>query len=162
MNKKIGLGGGCHWCTEAVFASLKGVQNAEQGWIASKPPQDWFSEAVMVHYDPAVITLKELIEIHLHTHASTANHPMRNKYRSAVYVFDEDDMGKAHQAIRELQPGFEKPVITQVLPFADFKASLPEHVNYYYSNPAKPFCTLYINPKLQMMRRKFSKLMTDT
>ena len=161
MIKKIRLGGGCHWCTEAVFATLTGVQNIEQGWIASKPPQDWFSEAVLVHYDPVIITLKDLIEIHLHTHSSTSNHSMRNKYRSAVYVFNDDDKTEAQQAIQDLQPQFEQPIITQVLPFSDFKASLPEYVNYYYSNPDKPFCTLYINPKLQLLRTKFRKLMAN-
>ena len=158
MIKKIGLGGGCHWCTEAVFASLKGIQNVEQGWIASKPPQDWFSEAVLVHFDPAVITLKDLVEIHLHTHASTSHHSMRHKYRSAVYVFDEEDRESVQQSIAKLQPDFDEPIITQVLPFADFKLSLPEHLNYYYSNPEKPFCTLYINPKLQLLKTKFARL----
>ena len=161
MIKKIGLGGGCHWCTEAVFATLTGIQNVEQGWIASKPPQDWFSEAVLVHYDPAIITLKDLIEIHLHTHSSTSNHSMRNKYRSAVYVLNDDDKTEVQQAIQGLQPQFEQPIITQILPFSDFKASLLEHVNYYYSNPDKPFCTLYINPKLKLLRTKFKKLMAD-
>src|SRR3954451_12716902 len=88
---KIGFGGGCHWCTEAVFLSLKGVEQVEQGWIASQPPYDAFSEAVVVTYDPLVITLTDLITIHLHTHASTSNHSMRQKYRSAVYWFDAEE-----------------------------------------------------------------------
>ncbi len=156
--KKIGLGGGCHWCTEAVFASLKGVLEVQQGWIASAAPDDAFSEAVTVTYNPAIITLKDLIEIHLHTHSSTANHSMRHKYRSAVYWFDEEDEQKAGEAIVVLQPDFELPIITAVLPFVSFKENIPEQLNYYYSDPKRPFCKLYIDPKLQLLRQKFGKL----
>lgn len=158
MIKKIGFGGGCHWCTEAVFASLKGVQNVAQGWIASTIPNDAFSEAVVVFYDDAVISLADLTEIHLHTHASASLHSMRDKYRSAIYYFDESDRSEAKQIITKLQADFEQPVITQVLAFVDFKSSLPEHINYYYSNPEKPFCALYIQPKIQLLKNKFSRL----
>lgn len=75
--KKIGFGGGCHWCTEAVFQSLKGVKSVQQGWIASKNEHFEFSEAVIVDFDPSSIPLKVLIEIHLHTHKSTSEHSMR-------------------------------------------------------------------------------------
>jgi len=74
MTKKIGFGGGCHWCTEAYFQSLKGVEEVEQGWISAVTPNEAFSEAVIVHYDEHVIALNILISIHLHTHASTKNH----------------------------------------------------------------------------------------
>src|SRR3954452_6850355 len=148
MNKtsyhKIGLGGGCHWCTEAVFLSLKGVQQVEQGWIASQPPYDAFSEAVVVTYDTAIITLADLIAIHLHTHASTSNHSMRHKYRSAVYWFNAAEELLIKKIIVGLQSHFSNPIITQVLPFSNFKLSLPHYRNYYYANPEKPFCTLYI------------------
>jgi len=161
MYKKVGLGGGCHWCTEAVFASLKGVQTTEQGWIASQLPYDAFSEAVIVTYNPTIISLKDLIHIHLHTHSSTSHHSMRDKYRSVVYWFDAEDKREIMSMLTELQSDFEQPIITQVLPFADFRLSLPEHLNYYYSNKEKPFCKLYINPKIQMLRKKFSMLTND-
>jgi peptide-methionine (S)-S-oxide reductase len=154
--KQIGLGGGCHWCTEAVFASLKGVKKVEQGWIASTSPNDAFSEAVIVTYDPQIITLKNLIHIHLHTHASTSNHSMRHKYRSAVYWFYRTDKEDAEAAIASLQPDFDEPLVTQILPFVSFKTSVPDQLNYYYSNPEKPFCKVYINPKLQFLREQFS------
>ena len=86
---RIGFGGGCHWCTEAVFESIKGVQKVEQGFITPEGEEDSFSEAVIVHYDPSQIALKDLIEIHLWTHKSTSEHSMRGKYRSAVYAFDQ-------------------------------------------------------------------------
>jgi len=70
--EKIAMGGGCHWCTEAVFQSLKGVQLVEQGFIASHGNSDKFSEGVIVHFDPHLIPLEVLIEIHLHTHQCTS------------------------------------------------------------------------------------------
>ncbi|MEM9076169.1 MAG: peptide-methionine (S)-S-oxide reductase [Bacteroidota bacterium] len=77
---KIGLGGGCHWCTEAVFSSLNDVIRVEQGFISSNE-ESAFSEAVIVHYDSNAISLKDLVGIHLYTHKSTSDHSMRAKYR---------------------------------------------------------------------------------
>lgn len=88
--QKIGFGGGCHWCTEAVFQNLKGVNHVAQGWIASDENNTAFSEAVVVEFNPPKINLKTLIEIHLATHKSTSNHSMRKKYRSAIYVFSKE------------------------------------------------------------------------
>ena len=156
--KKLGLGGGCHWCTEAVFASFVGIGNVQQGWINSLFPNDTFSEAVIVDYNEEMTSLKDLIHIHLLTHSATSNHSMRNKYRSAIYYFTEKDRLEIESILKELQVGFDQPIITLLLPFKDFRPSLPEHLNYYYSNPEKPFCQLYINPKLQMLREKFKHL----
>ncbi len=85
---KIGFGGGCHWCTEAVFQSLMGVIKVEQGWISAEGTED-FHEAIILHFNSDIISLKKLIEVHLYTHNSTSNHSMRIKYRSAVYAFTE-------------------------------------------------------------------------
>jgi len=89
MNSKIALGGGCHWCTEAVFQSIRGVVSVEQGYIASTEPNSSFSEAVIVSYDPLTLDIKSLIDIHIRTHSSTSTHRLRDKYRSAVYFFSE-------------------------------------------------------------------------
>ncbi len=117
---KIALGGGCHWCTEAVFQSLKGVNKVEQGFVASNGVNDTYSEAVIVHYDKTEISLKDLISIHLYTHESTSDHSMRGKYRSAVYVFQEKEIEKAAQILIELQDDFEKMLVTCVYPFKAF------------------------------------------
>ncbi|MDP5231207.1 MAG: peptide-methionine (S)-S-oxide reductase, partial [Cellulophaga sp.] len=93
--EEIGFGGGCHWCTEAVFQNLKGISNVSQGWIASDKNNTAFSEAVIVEFDSHKIDLKTLIQIHLQTHKSTSNHSMRKKYRSAVYTFSEDQQKQA-------------------------------------------------------------------
>lgn len=153
---KIALGGGCHWCTEAVFQSLEGVGKVEQGFVASEGKNHSFSEAVIVHFDPKVISLKYLIEIHLHTHKSASNHSMRLKYRSAVYTFSKQQAGEAEAILAGLQSEFENPLITKVYPFKIFKHSDDQFKNYYFKNPKKPFCKTFIDPKLRLLLDKFS------
>ncbi|EDP94799.1 peptide-methionine (S)-S-oxide reductase [Kordia algicida OT-1] len=157
MIQKIAFGGGCHWCTEAVFQSLIGVQNVAQGWVQSTGENDSFSEAVIVTFDVNEIPLKVLVEIHLRTHKSTVQHSMRKKYRSAVYFYDKVQQIEVTDILSELQTNFEDNIITQVLPFVAFKASREEITNYYYSNPKKPFCEQFINPKLKLLLTAFSE-----
>jgi len=149
------FGGGCHWCTEAVFQALKGVLAVEQGFACSDPPTDSWSEAVLVTFDPGVIPLEVLVEIHLRTHASTSAHKMRGKYRSAVYVSDGGGAADVAAILQRLQHGFEDPLVTQVLRLAGFKRSEARFWNYYASNPRKPFCRTYIDPKLSLLRNRY-------
>lgn len=159
---KIGLGGGCHWCTEAVFQALAGVSKVEQGFIRSEPPEDNWSEAVIVTFDPVVLPLESLIEIHLRTHSSTSQHKMRGKYRSAVYVYDAGTGVKVGRILRDLQRGFEEPLVTNVLSLAGFKSSDERFRNYYESNPDRPFCKTYIDPKLALLRNRYGGVLRDT
>ena len=154
---KIGLGGGCHWCTEAVFQSLKGVHKVEQGFVASDGAYSSFSEAVIVHFDEMIISLKNLISIHLHTHESTSQHSMRNKYRSAVYHFNDKDQISSTQILKEVQKDFDKKIITGVFSFREFKPSDEMSRDYYFSDTEKPFCTTYITPKLKLLLSQFSE-----
>lgn len=153
---KIGFGGGCHWCTEAVYQSLLGVKNVQQGWIASTGENQALSEAVVLEFNPETIDLKTLIAIHLHTHSSTSNHPMRKKYRSAIYMFSKEQEIEAKQVLLDLQKDFEKPLITQVLPYVEFKLNTENFLDYYYSNPEKGFCKNWINPKLKLLLQEFT------
>lgn len=157
---KIVFGGGCHWCTEAVFQSLVGVLEVEQGFVASIDENKAFSEAVIVHFDTAKISIGVLIEIHLHTHRSTSNHSMRKKYRSAIYTFSEAQKNTVTAQLELLQLQFQNQLVTQVLPFDRFIASRAQIQNYYYENPKKPFCESFINPKLLTLLHKFS-IFTD-
>ena len=154
---KIAFGGGCHWCTEAVFQSLIGVSKVEQGFVASIGTNNSFSEAVIVHFNSKAISLKVLIEIHVCTHRSRSNHTMRSKYRSAVYVFSEAQKQESEQILKSIQNVFENRLITQVMNFNSFKASREQIQNYYYENPKKPFCENFINPKLKVLLKQFSK-----
>ncbi len=155
--EKIALGGGCHWCTEAVFQSLIGVAEVEQGYVASIADHSSFSEAVIVHFNSEVIALKQLIEIHLHTHKSISMHSMRGKYRSAVYTFSEIQKEKAESIIDDFQPEFKNKLITKVYSFNSFKASREQLHNYYLKDPQKPFCKTFIAPKLKMLLKQFSE-----
>jgi peptide-methionine (S)-S-oxide reductase len=155
--KKIGFGGSCHWCTEAIFSSLHGVSAVEQGWIASEAEDASFSEAVIVSYNAEVVNLKTLVAVHLYTHSCTSEHIMRTKYRSAIYVLTDEDRLAAMAEIRILQLEFSKPVITRVLPFKSFKSNTTDYLNYYYKDPAKPFCENIVNPKLRLLLQKFKK-----
>ena len=155
--QKVGFGGGCHWCTEAVFQSIIGVVEVAQGFIASSNKEASFSEAVIVHFNPSQISLKELVEIHLYTHKSSSDHSMRKKYRSAIYFFDKDQQMMVNQILNSVQKDFKKKIITKILPFHEFKFSDELFHNYYYTNPEKPFCETYINPKLSLLLQKFSK-----
>ncbi len=155
MNK-IGFGGGCHWCTEAIFQAIRGVEKVEQGWIASIAPDDVFSEAVIVHFSDE-IDLDTLIELHLLTHSSTNAHSMRKKYRSAIYYFDVKDNQAINQKILQLSLENNLSYVTQCLPFSGFKINTENQLNYYLSNKEAPFCKTYISPKLAMIREKYGK-----
>jgi peptide-methionine (S)-S-oxide reductase len=153
--QKIGFGGGCHWCTEAVFLSLKGVEKVEQGWIASDPPYNTFSEAVIVHFQPEIIDLKTLIEVHLITHSSASNHRMRHKYRSGIYYYTDTERSFFTEALHQISRETRKNYIIRILPFVDFKLNKETYLNYYQKNPEKSFCKTYIHPKLEKIKCDF-------
>ncbi len=153
---KIALGGGCHWCTEAVFQSLKGVFKVAQGYVSSTGVNTSFSEAVIVYFNNQEISLDVLIDVHLHTHKSTSSHSMRKKYRSAIYTFSETQKIKAEIILKALQNNFKDELITEILPFNSFKPSRLQIQNYYYNNLKKPFCETFINPKLKFLLKEFS------
>ena len=152
---KIGFGGGCHWCTEAVFQAIKGVGEVKQGYISTAQEKETFYEGVLVYYDPGSISLQKLIEIHLQTHQSTSNHSMRSKYLSAVYTFDTLQNSEVLDILDAIQGKFEKQIITKAYKFGDFKASRLEIRNYYKTDPDRPFCKLYIDPKMKILEDKF-------
>ncbi|WP_452222210.1 peptide-methionine (S)-S-oxide reductase [Lacinutrix salivirga] len=154
---KIAFGGGCHWCTEAVFQALKGVENVEQGYVASEGENSSFSEAVIVHFNPNEIKLKTLTEIHLLTHKSSSNHSMRTKYRSAIYAFSQAQCEEANAILESFQKHFDYKIVTKVYPFVSFKASREAIQNYYQKNPNKPFCETFISPKLKLLINTFSE-----
>lgn len=152
--RKIGFGGSCHWCTEAVFQSLKGVEKVEQGWISAEVATE-FHEAVIVHYNDEIIPLKVLVEVHLRTHNSTSDHSMRRKYRSAIYTFSNEQRIEADRILTILQDHFNDPLITETYSFKRFRTSEAAFQNYYLKNPDKPFCKSYIDPKLRLLLDRF-------
>ncbi len=152
---EVGFGGGCHWCTEAIFLSLKGVTQVQQGWIASIESPTSLSEGVIVSFAPTLVSLEKLVAIHLRTHSATSAHSMRNKYRSAVYAFSDDQLQQCVAIMHKLQHEFANRLITEVITFGSFKSNKPEYLNYYYANVEKPFCENIVNPKLLQLLHDF-------
>lgn len=141
-----------------MVLSLDGVERVEQGWIAALGEHASYSEAVIVHFDPTLLPVKDLIRAHLHTHSSRSDHSFREKYRSAVYYFNPHEKEELERTLSELQELFEQPLITLVLPFSSFRASREKIVNYYFKDPNKEFCTRHIEPKLNLLVDQFPEL----
>ena len=156
---KIGFGGGCHWCTEAVFQPLAGVLAVCQGFIRSDAPDDGWSEAVEVEFDPARISARDLIGVHLATHASASRHKLRGKYRSAVYATDKDDLDGFRAIIAEIGAATGMEFMTRALMHRGFRPSDPRYHDYYRKGPERPFCQAYIEPKLAMLRARHKHLL---
>ncbi|EKO3632879.1 peptide-methionine (S)-S-oxide reductase [Vibrio parahaemolyticus] len=158
----IGLGGSCYWCTEAIFASLKGVVQVEQGWLSSYGEQHWPSEGIIMRFDPQQITLCDLIDIHLHTHSSTADHSRRHKYRSAVYTYNDAQQAAAQACLVQLQSQFDKPLITRAYRLNTFERSAAHYQDYYYTDPQRPFCQNIITPKLRQLLALYQDKVDET
>lgn len=157
----IGFGGGCHWCTEAVFQSLRGLSVVRQGFIRSDPPDDNWSEAIEAEFDPDIISIRDLLSVHLATHASTSDHKMRDKYRSAAYVRDADQMEQATAALEALRARTGADFVTGILWHGGFEPSDPRFHDYYRTNNQRPFCQTYIEPKLAILRGEFAGLLKE-
>ena len=155
----IAFGGGCHWCTEAVFQQLKGVVSVRQGFVRSQPPDDTWSEAADLEFDPEIISLGDLLAVHLATHASTSNHSMRGKYRSAVYTTSDEQEAAVKTALEWASAEAGLDSVTRVLPHMGFKPSDVRFHDYYRTDPERPFCQTYIDPKLAKLRLRFSELL---
>ena len=125
--------------------------------MRSSPPNDTWSEAVRLSFDPDAIPLNVLIDIHLRTHASTSDHKMRGKYRSAVYTLSDAQSDRVRAALAALQTGFEDPLVTRVLPLTAFRQSDLRFQRYFESNEGGPFCTRYIDPKLAYLRAHYAE-----
>jgi peptide-methionine (S)-S-oxide reductase len=141
--------------------SLKGVFNVRQGWISSNGDNSEWSEAILLDYDEKLISLKELIEVHLSTHASTSSHSMRKKYRSAVYYFDEEQKRVVEKALEKFSSSFQETIITEALKFEKFKLNIENQLEYFKKNGKNQFCERYIHPKLDMLKSEFSNLVTS-
>ncbi|MBP7525262.1 MAG: peptide-methionine (S)-S-oxide reductase [Propionivibrio sp.] len=155
---KLGFGGGCHWCTEGVFQALRGVTQVDQGFVQADAPADTWAEGVIVTFDPSVIDLATLSEVHLRTHSASRARSPRGRYRSAIYTFEDSQLREAELAIARFAEESGKKVHTLVLPLRGFRESDERYQNYYRTDPSRPFCRRYIDPKLDFIRRHFSEV----
>lgn len=166
----ITLGGGCFWCTEAVFSALDGVQTVESGYCNGavvKPTYEQVctgetghAEVVRVRFDAQRIALADLLEIFLVTHDPTTvnrqGHDVGTQYRSGIYVHNDDQAAVARQVLATMAPKFDAPLVTEVEPERNYWPAEDYHQGYYAQHPHAGYCAFVISPKLAKLRQGFA------
>jgi len=170
--QRIVLGGGCFWCTEAVFQLVKGVSGVRPGYAGgSEQTADYravcsgttdHAEVVEVQFDPAQISLEELLEIFFTTHDPTNLNRQGNdvgpQYRSVIFYDNDAQREIAERVVNETAPQiWDDPIVTQIAALPAFYAAEAEHHNYYEKvGNRNPYCSFVIGPKVSKFRKKFS------
>ena len=169
---KATFGGGCFWCTEAVFQRIKGVKDVVSGYSGGTvvdptyhqvcTGQTGHAEVIEVDYDPNVVSFEEIIRVHLGTHNPTTLNQQGadrgTQYRSVIFYRTDEEKAVAEKLIAEAESAYGQKVVTQVVPFEKFYAAEREHQNYYNRNSGKPYCFTVIDPKLAKFREKFPEM----
>jgi peptide-methionine (S)-S-oxide reductase len=169
------FGGGCFWCTEAIFQSLKGVKSVMPGYTGGsngKPTYEQVSsgntghaESIKIEFDPAIISYDDLLSVFFNTHDPTTMNrqgaDVGTQYRSAIFYSIPEQKTKAEALIAELNAAhaYENPVVTEVLPLGDFYEAEEYHKDYYKNNSSAAYCQLVIAPKLEKLQKRFAKLL---
>jgi len=165
------FGGGCFWCTEAVFSELRGVEKVEAGYAGGTEPDPTYeqvcsgrtghAEVVQITFNPRVISYKELLEIFFTVHdPTTVNRQgadVGTQYRSIILYHNDEQKTLAEQAIRETDSTqiWNHPVVTQVRPFVSFYRAEDYHQQYFRQNPNQSYCQYVISPKVAKLRRHY-------
>jgi len=169
------FGGGCFWCTEAVFDELRGVKSVVSGYIggATKNPTyeqvcsgaTGHAEAIKIDFDPSQISFRDLLTVFFATHDPTTLNRQGNdagtQYRSAIFYADERQKAEAAAFIKELDDAgtFKSPVVTSLEAMAEFYSAEDYHQKFYANNPYQPYCQYMIPPKLNKLHKQFSALL---
>ncbi|HEU4457548.1 MAG TPA: peptide-methionine (S)-S-oxide reductase MsrA [Methylibium sp.] len=167
------LGGGCFWCTEAVFLDVKGVVAVESGYSnghATKPSYEQVcrgdtghAEVIRVRFDPKVIGYRELLEIFFVVHDPTTPNRQGNdvgtQYRSGIYTHNEEQARIAREVIAELQASgaVRGTIVTEVRPEANYWPAEAYHQNYFAQHPGQGYCAFVVAPKLEKFRHTFGQ-----
>ena len=170
----ITLGGGCFWCTEAVYVQVRGVTDVESGYSngqVSRPSYEdvcsgrtGSNEVVKLTYDPAEITLTEILEIFFVVHDATTLNRQGNdsgtQYRSGIYYGTAEQKQVADNMIAQLNSEkiFSKPIVTEVLPLENYWPAEAYHQDYFANNPNQGYCVAVAGPKVAKFRKTFSRL----
>jgi peptide-methionine (S)-S-oxide reductase len=176
MNKEtIVFGGGCFWCTEAVFKTLKGVISVMPGYAGGTTPnptyksvsggQTGHAEVIQVEYDPAQVSFNDLLTVFFATHDMTT--PDRQgpdigpQYRSIILYTTEEQKKASEEKIKEINASSSagSPVVTEVKPLEKFYPAEEYHRDFYAKNPDQPYCQIVINPKLEKVEKDFADLL---
>jgi peptide-methionine (S)-S-oxide reductase len=167
------FGGGCFWCTEAVFQQLRGVKSVTSGYSGGSVPNPTYeqicskrtghAEVIQVVFDPQQIAYADLLEVFFHTHDPTTLDRQGNdvgpQYRSVIYYHNDAQHRTAEQVKQTLQASgdFRSPIVTKIEPFTTFYPAEKYHQNYFADNPRQPYCSFVIAPKIEKLRDHFAE-----
>ena len=175
MVETLVLGGGCFWCTEAVYVRVKGVLDVESGYCNGHTIQPTYeqvcsgrtghNEVVKLQYDPAQISTRELLEIFFAIHDPTTLNRQGNdrgtQYRSGIYFTTPDQAAVAQALMEQLMAsdayeGHE--IVTEVLPLSNYNAAEDYHQDFFERNPTQGYCLAVAAPKVVKLRQTFARL----
>ncbi len=166
------IGGGCFWCTEAIFRQLQGVYEVISGYTGGTAPGKptyrevcsgltGHAEVVQLRYNESEIGYKDLLRIFMSTHDPTTLNrqgaDVGTQYRSVIFFHSKSQEQAAREIIEEMAPYFSEPVVTEISEIGLFYEAEDYHQDYYRKNPGQGYCNIVISPKLA----KFRKLYAD-
>jgi peptide-methionine (S)-S-oxide reductase len=166
------FGGGCFWCTEAVFQEVEGVLSVTSGYSGGTVPEPTYeqictgttghAEAIQVRYDPSKVGYATLLEIFFGTHDPTTRDRQGadtgTQYRSVIFTHDDEQKRVAEEVKRALDASAaydDDPIVTEIVPIEDFYAAEKYHQGYFAANPSQGYCRAVIRPKLDKFRKVF-------
>lgn len=172
--ERLVVGGGCFWCTEAVFQRLKGVTKVVSGYMGGIFPNPSYreictgktghAEVIQIEFDPQLISLEELLLVFFKTHDPTTLNRQGNdvgtQYRSVIFYANETQRASAQQLIERLEDEqvFDAPIVTELSPAAEFYPAEEYHQDYFNQNTYQPYCSFVIQPKLEKLIKEFGAL----
>jgi peptide-methionine (S)-S-oxide reductase len=172
----LALGGGCFWCTEAVFVKVRGVTDVESGYSNGSIERPTYeqvctgftghNEVVKLKYDPDQITLREILEIFFLIHDPTTLNRQGNdsgtQYRSGIYYNTPEQRAEAELVLRELveqlalDKSFTRKIVTELLPMSNYWAAEEYHQDFFEKNPTQGYCMAVAAPKVEKFRKTFA------
>ncbi len=177
MTLTLVLGGGCFWCTEAVFVKVRGVTDVESGYCNGQTQAPTYeevctgrtghNEVVKLTYDPALISTRELLEIFFLIHDPTTLNRQGNdvgtQYRSGIYFTQPEQAQVARELIGELSAAnaFGRPIVTEVLALDNYSAAEDYHQDFFERNPYQGYCMAVAAPKVEKFKKTFARLVRE-
>jgi len=162
------LGGGCFWCTEAVFQMLPGVKSVVSGYAGGTKPNPTYeevctgdtghAEVIQITYDPQQVSYEKILEtfwdVHDPTTLNKQGHDSNTQYRSIILYNSEAQKITAEKSKQEAQKNFKNPIVTQIVPLKAFYPAEGYHQDYYRNNPNQGYCRAVIRPKVEKFEKK--------
>ncbi len=169
------LGGGCFWCTEAVFDDLKGVESVESGYSGGSVPDPSYravctgttghAEVIQLTFDPKVISFAEILRVFFTVHDPTTLNrqgaDVGTQYRSVIFYRNDEQKKIAEEIIKEIQAAkiWSKPIVTELAPFKSFYEAEDYHQEYFRLNGEQPYCRVVIAPKVAKFREHYREML---